>query len=310
MIAVSCFSLVFRLILHFVMGASAVCVCVAAWVVLKIRRQITADGYPDTEVLVIKVKTIPLQMSGYPGIQQRQRNYCWIQYMEDKFNDPSFAPSANAESPPSNLDKEECGGTGVVENEKSVGQMVQEIRKASEELRRELQGWTTVPCVVTDNAQQGDILTVRLLEGDPLRPVYLPYQQHLLKTTICKSLYAVLVMTAVAVLLYFSYDAPIIFAGSSTLEASINTRDERFWRFLGLDDDDPQNEDLACQIPWYVGVGYDVWLVSFIVVPVFAMYLKIRNAVAFNVERPGEDAYKLLDDGGVEGDTAVKGTFV
>lgn len=251
----------------------------AIWLIQKRIR----SNYPEAQARVIKCKKLPSRQI-HPSLPQK--TYCWLSMLQDDTDIEFSCSTTTKEAPEKELADEQPKDT-------------EQPAQSREELMQELREWSSVPCVLTDNTiTLNNTISVILVDGDTMRPLYIPYQKQTIQRMIRNCFWGIPWIVGSILLLYVSYDAPIMFARSADLEESINASARYFWSAIGLDDDDMENEDdSACRIPRFVAAGYDFMLIVLCFIPIVmgARVRQLTRQFARQADTP-DNAYQLLSN--------------
>jgi len=134
-----------------------------------------------------------------------------------------------------------------------------------------------------DCVQVGDVLTLSLMDGDPIKLLYLPYQRQQARRMLWKAAKAVATVVAAFLILYFCFPGlSVVAASASDMETYFQSSWYCTWM---LDEDEEQEEidkDLArcCSIPSSVTWAYYLVLYGqliFLMLVVGRIWWKVRN---------------------------------
>ena len=312
-----CFLLLFRFLLHSILLCSTIAVLGYGYATHILQKNLeNADRMPARHATVIRTKTIP----NTPHPQIPQKTFCWLELpSEDNAVDVGTNHTSSVE------DRIERIGSSTTAISKVVGLEVGNLtpnitdNDDEEDDGEDVKDWIHVPCVIAqehdtsngtpgtpppDRIQKGDRITVRLLDGDASRLIYVPYQKLALKRmhhTVARSL--MWFGGAYLALMVIFRGTPVVFASSQQLEESLNAFSDWCFTWLEntlsfLDDDKTTDEDIdaderGCRIPWFVAAGYDVLLLVQIAVPA-AMFFYIRWKKNQLLEETPTGTYHLL----------------
>jgi len=115
-----------------------------------------------------------------------------------------------------------------------------------------------------DNVGLGTSLDLLLVDRDPSKSLYMPYQKRSHRKMQVRTISFILSMVASLLVLQLSMDVPIVFASSSQVETVAALSWYCHW--ISYDDDDDETSESAkvtndcCSIPWHVAWSYNVFL--------------------------------------------------